>query len=65
MVSNFCGLVLASKYRQRLEGRGKPNCFLDLGPFSGICGWLDKCRSFWLSGLVKGEACSIDRVKRW
>src|SRR6266566_3020685 len=35
VVSNFCGLVLASKYRQRLEGRDKPNCFLDLGPFSG------------------------------
>jgi len=54
VVSNFCGLVLASKYRQRLDGRDKPNCFLDLGPFSGICGWLDKCSSFWLPGLVKG-----------
>jgi len=65
VVSNFCGLVLASKYRQRLEGRDKPNCFLDLGPFSGICGWLDK--QFVLATGVGegGKACSIDRVKRW
>ena len=54
MVSNFCGLVLASKYSQRLEGRDKPNCFLDLEPFSGSCGWLDKCSSFYPPGLVKG-----------
>jgi len=46
VVSNFCVLVLANKYRQRVEGRDKPNCFLDLEPFSGSCGWLDKCSSF-------------------
>jgi hypothetical protein len=63
VVSNFCGLVLASKYRQGVDGRDKPNCFLDLGPSSGSCGWLNKCSLFCPPGLVKGEACSIDAMK--